>query len=251
MSQTNPQEILVIGGSHGISFELVKLLAARGARVTCLSRTSGQLEAEGLLAGDQIRHVAFDVIADEVPTEQFPDQLDGFVYGPGSINLGPIKAAKAELMRQDFELNAVGAMRCFQASLPALKASGGASGGAGGGASAVFFSTVAVNHGIAMHSYVAAAKGAVQAMAKTWAAELAPKIRVNVVAPALTDTPLSAELLSSDKKRDMMAGKYPMRRVGQPTDIAEAADYLLSPRSSWMTGQVLGVDGGMSGIVPL
>ena len=240
---TTQEHVLIIGGSHGISFELVKLLAARDVKITAISRSAGRLAEEGLLSVGSIEHIVCDVVAEAPTAPQLPEQLSGFVYCPGSINLGPVKAAKPEVLRQDFELNVVAAMSCFQAAIPALKASGSAA--------AVFFSTVAVNHGIAMHTYVAAAKGALQALAKTWAAELAPAIRVNCIAPALTDTPLAGKLLASDAKREAMAAKYPLGRFGDPADIASMADFLLSARSSWITGQTLGVDGGMSAIVPL
>lgn len=241
--QKQSSQILVIGGSHGISAELVKRLLARDVVVTAVCRTAGALSELRQSASERLRHVELDVIESSLSPDIIPERLDGFAYCPGSINLGPIKGAKLEKLREDIELNVVGAVKCFQAALPALKASQQAS--------AVFFSTVAVNHGIAMHSYVAAAKGALQALAKTWAAELAPSIRVNCVAPALTETPLSSSLLSTESKRDAMAEKYPLGRFGQPQDIAAAADFLLSDQSDWMTGQVLGVDGGMSAIVRL
>lgn len=234
--------VLVIGGSHGISRELVRRLRDRGQAVICVSRTIGELASE--IEQDQgIKHISCDVTSDDLTALSLPETLSGFAYCPGSIRLGPLKAAKADLLRQDFELNVVGAMRCFQAALPALKASGNAS--------AVFFTTVAAVRGIEMHSYVAAAKGALLALARTWAAELAPGIRVNCIAPALTDTPLAHDLLSTEAKRKAMSAKYPLGRVGKPSDIAAMADFLLSDQSEWITGQTLGVDGGMAGIVRL
>ncbi|QEG00482.1 2-(S)-hydroxypropyl-CoM dehydrogenase [Stieleria maiorica] len=242
MSNQIHNHVLVIGGSHGISLELVRILSARDCQITAISRSQGEL-ADDDLSGKGIRHIECDVVNGDLSKIELPNSLTGFVYCPGSIRLGPVKSAKPELLREDFELNVVGAMKCFQAAIPALRQSGSGS--------AVFFSTVAVNHGIAMHSYVAAAKGALQALAKTWAAELAPKIRVNCIAPALTETPLSANLLSTDEKKKTMAEKYPMGRYGTANDIAEMAAFLLSQRSRWITGQTIGVDGGMSGIVPL
>ncbi|WP_182866617.1 SDR family NAD(P)-dependent oxidoreductase [Stieleria mannarensis] len=239
---SNQDHVLVIGGSHGISLELVRLLTERDCQITAVSRTRGGL-GDDRFAGNGVTHIECDVVNGDLSKVELPTSLTGFVYCPGSIRLGPVKSAKAELLRQDFELNVVAAMNCFQAAIPALRQSGSGS--------AVFFSTVAVNHGIAMHSYVAAAKGALQALAKTWAAELAPKIRVNCIAPALIETPLSANLLSTDEKKKAMAEKYPMGRYGTANDIAEMAAFLLSQRSRWITGQTLGVDGGMSGIVPL
>jgi NAD(P)-dependent dehydrogenase (short-subunit alcohol dehydrogenase family) len=235
--------VLVIGGSHGISVEIVKSLLARGVRVTAVSRTRGELETLQASADASLEHISLDVMATQLAPEQLPQRLSGFVYCPGSINLAPLKSVKLQQARDDFELNVVGAMHCFQSALPALKASANAS--------AVFFSTVAVDHGLAMHSYVAAAKGALQALVKTWAAELAPTIRVNCIAPALTDTPLAGNLLATAAKRQAMAEKYPLGRFGTPRDIAAAANFLLSSESDWMTGQVLRVDGGMSSVVRL
>lgn len=237
------KRVLVVGGSHGIGFELVKMLLARGMEVTTVSRTTGRLESEGLLSSEALQHHPCDVVKDDLTNIAFPDELSGFVYCPGSINLGPLRTLKMDALREDFELNVVAAAKCFQAVLPSLKASKNGT--------AVFFSTVAVDRGIAMHSSVAASKGAVQAMVKTWAAELAPTIRVNCIAPALTDTPLAKQLLATDAKKQAMAAKYPLNRIGDPADIAATASFLLSDQSSWITGQTIGVDGGMSAIVPL
>jgi len=243
MSNTQLENVLIIGGSHGITFEITRQLLSAGINVTAMSRTPGQLEELPAEQKDHLTHVVFDVIKDEIPNDAIPSSLDGFVFGPGSINLGGVRNVKSDRLMADLELNVVAAVRCFQAAMPALRAESTGS--------AVFFSTVAVNHGVAMHSYIAAAKGALQALAKTWAAELAPAVRVNCVAPALTETPLSKNLLSTDEKRSAMAEKYPLGRVGQPTDIAAAAIYLLSPQSNWVTGQVLPVDGGMSSVIRL
>lgn len=110
----------------------------------------------------------------------------------------------------------------------------------------MFFSTVAVAQGMPMHTTVAACKGSIEALTRTWAAELSPDVRVNCVAPALTDTPLASRLLSNDARRQAMADMYPLKRFGQPSDIASAVSFLLSDRSSWITGQVIPVDGGLS-----
>jgi NAD(P)-dependent dehydrogenase (short-subunit alcohol dehydrogenase family) len=131
-------------------------------------------------------------------------------------------------------------VRFLQACQPRLRGQGGSP------ASVVLFSTVAVGQGMPMHASVAAAKGAVEGLVRSLAAEWAPKIRVNAIAPALTDTPLAARLLSSPEKREALASRYPLKRIGTPADAAAVARFLLSEESGWMTGQVLGVDGGMS-----
>ncbi len=137
-------------------------------------------------------HIAHDVRNGAIEASQLPANLDGLVYCPGSISLGTLRSVSADVLRSDFELNVVGAMQCVQSALPMLRNSTAAS--------LVFFSTVAVAQGLAMHTVVAAVKGAVEALVRTWAVELAPKIRVNCIAPALTDTPLAERFLNSEEK---------------------------------------------------
>ncbi|MGK0385781.1 MAG: 3-oxoacyl-[acyl-carrier protein] reductase, partial [Patiriisocius sp.] len=160
------------------------------------------------------------------------------VYCPGSINLKPFKRIKPETFQEDLEINFLSLVRVVQGLLPKLTASKHAS--------LVFFSTVAVKVGMPFHTSVAASKGAIEGFAKAFAAEYAPNIRVNVIAPSLTDTPLAGRLLSSDEKKEKMGELHPLKRVGTAEDIANIASFLLSDASSWITGQVLGVDGGKS-----
>ena len=227
------ENFVIVGGSHGIGLGITKKLLETGASVTVVSRTDDQLVG---LPG--VTHVAIDVLSETLAAEQLPSKIDGFAYCPGSINLGPIRGVKPEAMVEDFRLNVVGAVSTLQAALPGLKQAGTAS--------VVMFSTVAVAQGMKMHASVAASKGAVEALARTLASELAPSVRVNCIAPALTDTPLAARLLSTEQKRAAMAEMYPLKRVGTVEDIASLAHFLLSKTSSWITGQVIGVDGGMS-----
>ncbi|KAA1261034.1 2-(S)-hydroxypropyl-CoM dehydrogenase [Rubripirellula obstinata] len=231
MTQKN---YVVVGGSHGIGFGLVGRLLARDAHVTVLSRTSENLAIDG------VTHVPFDVTADEIAADQLPSVIDGLAYCPGSINLGPLRGLKAESMLADFQLNVVGAVKCVQASLAAMKAAERSS--------IVTFSTVAVGQGLPMHASVAAAKGALEGLSRSLAAELAPKIRVNCIAPSLTDTPLASKLLSSDDKKAAMGKRHPLGRIGTVDDIAAMAEFLMTDLSTWMTGQVLAVDGGMSSL---
>lgn len=230
MSQEN---YLIVGGSHGIGLGIVKRLIARGAALTVVSRTNDKLAA---IQG--VTHVQADVTADEIDPSSLPDSVNGLAYCPGSINLGPIRGVKPAAMMEDFRLNVVGAVKCLQAALPAMKVAGSSS--------MLMFSTVAVSQGLPMHASVAAAKGAVEGLTRSLAAELAPNIRVNCIAPALTATPLAERFLSSDQKRAAMAEKYPLKRIGEVDDIASMAEFLLSETSSWITGQIIGVDGGMS-----
>ena len=184
MSQKN---YVVIGGSHGIGLGVVQRLASSVDSITVVSRTLG-----GLSEVPNVVHVQADVTKDQISANQLPDSIDGLAYCPGSINLGPIRGLKPEALVGDYELNVVGAVRCLQASLPAMKAAASSS--------MVMFSTVAVSQGLPMHASVAAAKGAVEGLTLSLAAELAPNIRVNCIAPSLTDTPLAERLLSSDQK---------------------------------------------------
>jgi NAD(P)-dependent dehydrogenase (short-subunit alcohol dehydrogenase family) len=175
---------------------------------------------------------------DNWTAEGLPEKLDGLVYCPGTINLKPIRGLKPADFRNDFEVNVVGAVKVIQAAYKALKASGSAS--------IVLFSTVAVAQGMPFHASVAASKGAVEGLARSLAAELAPSVRVNVVAPSLTNTPLASRILSSDEKIEASAKKHPLQKIGQASDIAAAAEFLLGDQSGWISGQVLGVDGGLS-----
>lgn len=226
---------VIIGGSHGIGFGLVRRLDSIGASVTVVSRTSGQLSE---LSG--ISQLRLDVTKDEIDSDQLPKCIDGLAYCPGSINLISIRGLKPQAMIADFELNAVGAVKCLQASLPGMKAAGTSA--------MVMFSSVAVSQGLSMHASVAASKGAVEGLTRSLAAELAPSIRVNCIAPSLTDTPLAERLLSNESKRAAMAERHPLKRIGRAEDVAALAEFLLSDESSWITGQVFGVDGGMSTI---
>lgn len=167
-----------------------------------------------------------------------PPKLDGLVYLPGTINLKPFRALKPIDFLHDFEVNVIGAVKVIQAALKPLKA--------GESSSVVLFSTVAVTQGMPFHSSVAASKGAIEGMARSLAAELAPEVRVNVIAPSLTATPLASKLLSTPEKIEASAKRHPMQRVGKPEDISAMAAFLLGKQSSWITGQVIGVDGGLS-----
>ena len=226
---------VIAGGSHGIGLELVRMLAPTAARIDVWSRTAGELENA---AG--IRHLPCDFADPEGTLPDLPEEIHGAAYCPGSITLRSFRSLEPADFRQDLELNLLGAVRFLQAVQPRLK------GGDGGPASVVLFSTVAVGQGMPMHASVAAAKGAVEGLTRSLAAEWAPKIRVNAIAPALVDTPLAARLLSSPEKRESLAARYPLKRIGAAADIAALARFLLSAESGWITGQVFGVDGGMS-----
>jgi NAD(P)-dependent dehydrogenase (short-subunit alcohol dehydrogenase family) len=225
------KNILLIGGSHGIGLEIVSLLKD-SYNLFVASRTADEI------ASLPITHIPFDVSKDELDLSQLPEELHGFVYCPGSINLKPIKMMDLEAFRADMEINFFSLVKTVKKVLPKM----------GENSSMVFFSTVAVAMGMPFHTSVSAAKGAIEGFSKALAAEYTPRIRVNVIAPSLVDTPLASRLLSNDRKKDMMAERHPLKRVGTAQDIAHMAVFLLKEESGWMTGQILGVDGGMSSL---
>ncbi|MFS4447827.1 SDR family NAD(P)-dependent oxidoreductase [Maribacter sp. 2307UL18-2] len=223
------KNILLIGGSHGIGRSIAKTLSQE-YQVTVASRTNDDLE------GLSVTHLPFDVLADDLELSQLPEEIHGFAYCPGSINLKPFKMLSLETFHEDMQLNFFSMVKIVKLIMPRMAE----------GASMVFFSTVAVGSGMPFHTSVAAAKGAIEGFAKALAAEYAPKIRINTIAPSLVDTPLAKRLLSNDRKREMMSERHPLKRVGEAGDIANIAVFLLSDKSTWMTGQVVGVDGGIS-----
>lgn len=226
------KNFLIIGGSSGIGLELAKLLSEENQNVTIASRTSDNIPSSA-------NFIELDIL-NNISDISFPDELDGLIYCPGSINLKPFHSLKIENFKDDIEINYFGAVKSIQKALPSLKKRINSS--------IVLFSTVAVQTGMAFHSSISGAKGAVEGLTRALAAEFAPNIRVNAIAPSLTDTPLAKRLLANEKKRELLSENHPLKRVGTPKEIAKAAKYLLSEDASWITGQILHIDGGMSKI---
>ncbi len=221
---------LIIGASSGIGKALAEQLAQEENHVI---GTYNQTE----ITSDTIKYHHLDVTQD-FDTNFIPEQLDGLVYCPGSINLLPFRRIKQEAFLADYKLQVLGAIKIIQAAFPALRKSGNAS--------IVLFSTVAVQAGFNFHSQVAVSKGAIEGLTKALAAEFAPTVRVNAIAPSLTDTPLAGKMLDKPEKKEANAQRHPLKRIGEATDIAQTAAFLLSDQASWITGQIIHVDGGMS-----
>jgi len=234
-SQITMQRFLIIGASSGIGQELARQLAESGNTVFATFR-----HHQPSLVHPNVSFHHLDVLEEPLSLDFLPDELTGLAYCPGSINLRPFDRLKPADFEADFRLQVIGAIRLIQLVLPRLrKAANG---------SIVLFSTVAVQTGLPFHAQVAASKGALEGLAKALAAEFAPKIRVNCVAPSLTDTPLSATFLNTAQKAESNAQKHPLKRIGTAGDIANMAAFLLSGKAGWITGQVIPVDGGLSSL---
>ena len=222
--------ILVVGGSRGIGKEVVKKLLPEN-KVVSISREASDLDHENLT------QIELDAVKGELPEL---DEVDGLVYCPGTINLKPFSRLSEEDFLNDFEINVLGAVRVLKAYEKALKKSDQAS--------VVLFSTVASDMGMTFHASVAISKSGVEGLAKSLAAEWAPKIRVNVIAPTITDTTLASKILRNDAIREKMKERHPLKKILDPTEVAELAVYLLSNASRSITGQVLKMDAGMLSI---
>jgi NAD(P)-dependent dehydrogenase (short-subunit alcohol dehydrogenase family) len=233
---------LIYGGGGGIGGATAKLLAGRGFKVHLAGRDASKLEAAAAETNGSFS--ACDVLEDGAiarATAEAGTELAGLIYCVGSINLKPLARLTAADFNRDFRLNAEGAALAVQAALPALKAYATT-------ASVTLFSTVAVHQGFTAHASVAMAKGAVEGLTLALAAELAPKVRVNCIAPSLTRTPLASALTGNEQMAAAIAQMHALPRLGEPEDAARLAAFLATDDAGWITGQVIGVDGGRSSV---
>jgi 3-oxoacyl-[acyl-carrier protein] reductase len=223
---------LIVGASGGIGFAVAKKLSLVN-RITAISRSEKELNT---LPNTTFHNVDISVGVPEFPSIEGP--LDGIIYCPGTINLKPFRAIKDDDFLNELNINVMGAIKTIRHYLPALQQAEQPS--------IVLFSTVAVQNGMPFHSGIAVAKGAVEGLTRSLAAEFAPKIRVNAIAPSLTQTPLADKLINTESKLKAAEERHPLKSLASAETIADGVVYLLN--APWTTGQILHIDGGMSAI---
>ena len=228
------KNIFIVGGSNGIGLSLIKQISSKN-NIYSASRNDNNLNEYN------VKHIKYDSVNDlEIDTSILPDKIDGFVYCPGSINLRPFNTLKIESFLEDYKINFLGAIKSLKMILPLMQKSDNSS--------VVFFSTVAVSTGMPFHSSISSSKGAIEGLTRSLAAEFSPKIRVNSIAPSIVKTNLSEKFLNSDLKVEKASERHPLGRIGKVEEISKLAAYLLSDDSSWITGQVINIDGGIGSI---
>ncbi|WP_235296051.1 SDR family NAD(P)-dependent oxidoreductase [Portibacter marinus] len=225
-------KLLLVGGSSGIGKSILELLIDK-YEVHNLSRSQPDL------SHDHLTHHQVDVLEDEIPEI---DGINKIIYCPGTINLKPINSLKEEDFLNDFKVNVLGAVRVIKKYVRDLKRNGNGS--------ILLFSTVAVQQGMPFHSSVAVAKAGVEGLTRSLAAELAPQIRVNCIAPSMTNTPLAKGILKDEKAIERIEDRHPLKRIMEAEDIAKMAVFLISEDARTMTGQVIGIDSGLSTLKP-
>ncbi|MBM3452177.1 MAG: SDR family oxidoreductase [Bacteroidetes bacterium] len=216
---------LFIGSNSDVALEAKKQLERQGNKIISISRNTSE-DVSNFLNGNPVTN--------NLP--EIEDSIDGLVYFPGSILLKPFKALKQGDFQNEYEINVLGAINSIQKYSSKLTE----------GSSVILFSTVAVQIGMPFHSAVSVSKGAIEGLTRALAAEFAPKIRVNCIAPSLTNTKMAEKFLSTPEKVEAVGQRHPLKKVGKKEDIANAVLFLLNESSDWMTGQILHIDGGMS-----
>ncbi len=226
-------KFIIVGASSGIGFQLAKNLSEKGHTIYALNRNKVDL--------DSIPNCHFHEVDIAMEIPNFPNiegAIDGLIYCPGTINLKPFRALKAEDFLNEYNINFMGAVKSIKQYLPNLQL--------GEFPSIVLFSTVAVQRGMSFHASIASAKGAIEGLTRSLAAEFAPKIRVNAIAPSLTATPLADKLINNESKLKAAEDRHPLKKIGSSSDMSQAVEFLLN--ANWMTGQIMHIDGGMSAI---
>ena len=221
------RHILIIGGTKGIGKAIIDLLIEEN-KITCMSRNVSDYN-----------HVNYNHIQLDATLDNFPDleKIDSLVYCPGSINLKPISTLSIEDFRNDFELNVIGAVKSIKKYLPLLKK--------GENPSILLFSTVATKLGMPYHASVSASKSAIDGIVKTLAAELAPKIRINAIAPTITNTELASKILRNEKVLENMIERHPLKKILSANEVAKMAKFLISEDGSSISGQIINMDAGI------
>lgn len=230
------KNIVIFGGSKGISQKIAEQNS--GENLFIYNRTGN-----GDISGTE--YFSWDASSGLAPDTSFlPELIDGVVYAPGTIQLKPFHRIKKEEFLLEYQINTLSAVQALQVLFPKLQKSGNAS--------VVLFSTVAVQTGMPFHAGIAMAKGAIEGLTRALAAEWSSaNIRVNAIAPSLTDTPLAEKLLNTEEKRLAAAQRHPLKKIGHADDIAHMASFLLSDKSQWLTGQIIAIDGGLSSLKTL
>jgi 3-oxoacyl-[acyl-carrier protein] reductase len=223
----------LVGGSSTIAQTLIKSLENQDVNLVVYSRSVNLFPKQSNVNWKQ-----FNILEDEYNSSEMPSSVDALVYFPGTINLKPFNTLKTEDFQNDYEINFLGAVKAIRAFYRPLRKSGNGS--------IVLFSTVAAKAGMPYHASIASAKAAVEGLTCSLAAEFAPHIRVNCIAPSLTDTQMASKLLSTEDRKNNIAQRNPLKKIGKPDDLAAMAEFLITEKSAWITGQVIGVDGGMS-----
>jgi 3-oxoacyl-[acyl-carrier protein] reductase len=219
--------IIIIGGSKGIGNAIVNELSETH-KIINLSRTAPEI------THTNVTHYYCDILVDDLPDIE---ELDGLIYCPGSINLKPVSRLSLDDFRDDFEINVIGAVKSIQKYLPQLKK--------GKNPSILLFSTVASKLGMPYHTSVAASKSAVEGLVKSLGAELAPTIRVNAIAPTVTNTQLASQLLRNDKMIENITERHPLKKILSPEEVAATAVFLMSDKAASFSGQIFEMDCGI------
>ncbi len=222
------KNIVIIGGSKGIGFEILKQQLAQNNNVFNLSRNEPEV------SNINLTHFDINVLHDTLPEIE---NIDTLIYCPGSINLKPIGSLSIDDFRNDFEINVIGAVKAIQKYLPNLKK--------GNDPSILLFSTVAVKLGMPFHASIATAKAGIEGLVKSLGAELASTVRVNAIAPTITDTTLAANILRNDRMKENMMERHPMKNYLKPEEVANMANFLISENAKSISGQIFEMDYGL------